>query len=326
VSDVEVTEAAREETAEQPDAGARAPSVTGKTRGEPRPFDFRRPQKFSRDHSRALEIVHETFARQVTTILSTTLRAVSQVSLAGVEESSYGDYVETLPNPTVLNIVSAEPLPGVGALHLPLSLAMGAVDRILGGTGSGTLATRPLTDIEEGLVRGLIERWLRAWADSFESLARVDPKIVNVESNPQFAQIAAPSDMVMVISFDVHIGASEGVMTLCLPFASLQPVLDRIVGPSVFTGKTVDTVAAAVAMGTALGAAPIDVSVSFNTVSLASHEILELREGDVLPLHHPIGAPLTVKASGVPTFKAMAGRRGRRLACVIVNDGVEKHS
>jgi flagellar motor switch protein FliM len=303
-----------------------APSAAGggpRRRGEARLFDFRRPQKFSREHVRALQIVHEAFARQVTTILSTTLRAVSQVQLTSVEEYSYGEYIDRLPNPTILTIVSFDPLPGVSALHLPLPLAMSAVDRILGGTGTGTYVTRPLTDIEEGLVRGQMERWLAAFADSFESLAVVEPKIVGLESNPQFAQIAAPSDMVVVIELTVHIGGVEAPMTLCIPFASLQPVLDRMVGPSMFAGGSVDRGAAARAIQAGLAEVPVDVSVRFGMVALSSKEILNLREGDVLPLQHPIGAPLWVTTAGIPVRRAMAGKRGRRLACVIVGDGTE---
>ena len=115
-------------------------------RSEPQPFDFRRPTTFSREHARALQIVNETFARQFTTILSTTLRSVSQVSVASIDHVSYDEYVRSSPELAFLALLSIDPLPGAGILQLPLDIAMAAIDRLLGGTGGGGQPSRALTD------------------------------------------------------------------------------------------------------------------------------------------------------------------------------------
>lgn len=286
----------------------------------PRPYDFRRPNKFSREHVRALQIVHEAFARQLATILSTTLRAVSQVSLASVEQLSYDEYVRSTPNPSLLAILALDPLSGAGIFQVPLPVAMSAIDRLLGGSGTGRYPSRPLTDIESGLMRELLERALGELGTAFESLAPLQPKIVQLEANPQFAQIAAPSDMVVVLTFDTRIGGEGGPLTLCIPFASLHPVLERVAGHSLFADRASgDPAAARAVVASALEPVPVDVRVRFAPVTLASRDIVGLQPGDVLPLHHPVNQPLTVAVGGVPLLAATPGRKGKRLACRIVD-------
>jgi flagellar motor switch protein FliM len=287
-------------------------------------YDFRRPNKFNREHVRALQIANETFARQFTTVLSTTLRAVSQVSLRSVGQLTYDEYVRDIPNPSFLAVLSLSPLTGASIFHLPLPLVMTAIDRLLGGTGTGSLPQRSLTDIEQSVIRNLFDRVLRELAYAFESLTQLEPSILHLESNPQFAQVAAATDMVVVIHYDIRIGSRSGEATLCIPFSSLQPVLDEVTGNALLGGwASGDPAGVANAVATRLDAAPMPVSVRFDEVTLRSGQIVDLRPGDVLPLHHPVGSPLTVSVNGVPRFSGMSGRRGARLACLIVDPNEE---
>lgn len=285
----------------------------------PQPFDFRRPSKFSRDHARALQIVHETFARQFTTILSTTLRSVSQVSVASVDHISYDEYVRSSPELSFLAILNVSPLSGAGILQLPLDIAMTALDRLLGGTGEGSQPSRALTDIESSLLRELVQRVLRELDYSFESLVKTSTSIVQLESNPQFAQVAAASDMVVVATYDVRIGARDSTASLCIPFAALAPILEHVTGNALFVDrKGNDPVESARAVAHSLTGVPVDVSVRFDAVTLTSSEILDLQVGDVLPLRHPISAPLSVVAADRTCALALPGSKGRRLAFMIV--------
>jgi flagellar motor switch protein FliM len=283
-------------------------------------YDFRRPNKFTREHVRALQIASETFARQFTTVLSTTLRTVSQVQARGIHQLAYDEYIRDVPNPTYLAILSLAPLAGASIFHLPLPVVMTAVDRLLGGPGAGPALHRPLTEIEQSLMRDLLGRVLRELAYAFESLTPLEPVVLHQESNPQFAQIGSPSDMVIVFVYDLRIGGQAGEATLCVPFASLQPVLDEVAGNSLLAGR-VETDAESVrdALAGRMGGAPVTVSVSFPPVTLALSDIVDLRPGDVLPLEHSVDAPLEVSVGGLPRFSARPGRRGKRLACVITS-------
>jgi flagellar motor switch protein FliM len=161
---------------------------------------------------------------------------------------------------------------------------------------------------------------LRELSYAFESLTTIEPVILNQESNPQFAQVASATDMTVVISYDLRIGGEEGEATLCIPFASLQSVLDQLTGNGLMAGQAEsDPVAVERALTGRLDETAVDVSVRFNEVVLPSAEIVDLRPGDVLPLAHHVDKPLTVTVAGVPRLAGVAGRRGKRLACLIVD-------
>jgi flagellar motor switch protein FliM len=283
-------------------------------------YDFRRPNKFTREHVRALQIAHETFARQFTTVLSTTLRTVSHVQARGIGQLTYDEYIRDVANPTYLAILSLPPLAGAAIFHLPLPVVLTAVDRLLGGPGTGPSVNRALTEIEQSLVRDLLGRVLRELAYAFESLTALEPTVIHQESNPQFAQIGSPSDMVIVFVYDLRIGSQAGEATLCIPFSALQPVLDEVMGNSLLAGRIeADAGSVRDALAGRMGSAPVTVSVSFPPVALALADIVDLRPGDVLPLDHRVDAPLEVSVGGVPRFAARPGRRGKRLACVITS-------
>ncbi|MEW6476514.1 MAG: flagellar motor switch protein FliM [Actinomycetota bacterium] len=283
-------------------------------------YDFRRPNKFTREHVRALQIASETFARQFTTVLSTTLRAVSQVQAKGIHQLTYDEYIRDIPNPTYLAILALPPLTGAAIFHLPLPVVMTAVDRLLGGPGSPLAVHRPLTEIEQSLMRDLFGRVLRELAYAFESLTALEPVVIHQESNPQFAQIGSPSDMVIVFDYDLRIGGQQGEATLCIPFAALQPVLDEVTGNSILAGRVeADAESVRDALAGRVGGAPVTVSVCFQPVVLPLADIVDLQPGDVLPLDHRVDVPLAVSVGGVPRFAAKPGRRGKRLACVITS-------
>jgi flagellar motor switch protein FliM len=284
-----------------------------------RSFDFRRPNKLSRDHVRSLQIVHETFARQLTTLFSSGLRVVSQVSVASIEQLSYDEYIRDTPNPSHLSILSIDPLPGVAILQLPLSTAMTIVDLMLGGHGVGAGPERPLTDIERGLVRTLIDRALAELTYSFESVTKISPAIIQHESNPQFAQIAAPSDMTVVVMFEVRIGNEENTASLCFPYAALQPILDTIAQAAVHSqASRGDQASVRQRVAERMLDVPVELVVEFDQARLTSAQILDLAVGDVVALNHPVDSPLTATVDGVSTFQVRPARAGKRLACQVV--------
>lgn len=291
------------------------------------PYDFRRPNKISRDHVRALQLVHETFARQFSTILSSTLRSLAPISIARIEQLTYDEYVSPMPSPTYMAILEVDPLPGLGIFHLPLPAAMEIVDRLLGGPGNGAHPDRPMSEIEIGVLRGLLERVMRELTYAFESFMQVDTRITTTESNPQFAQVAALSEMVVVAMYTIGIGDQSWEASLCFPISTLQPALDAYTDSKrsreVGSG---DVDRAKGLLHDHLHDAPIDLAVQFNTVCLTAAEIVGLQPGDVLPLRHAVDQPLTISVGGVPSFSAMPGRRGRRLAAMVVppGDGAEQ--
>jgi flagellar motor switch protein FliM len=295
-----------------------------RVRGEPNvvPFDFRRPSKFSRDHVRAFQIVHETFARQLSTVLATTLRAGASTTFVNVEQLTYDEYVRSLPNPSYLVILSLNPLPGAALLQFPLPITFAAIDRLLGGTGDAAGPKRPLTEIEQNLMRSVVDRALRELEYAYETLVRVEAEVVQQEFNPHLAQIAAPSDMVLVVSFEMRIGEKHGHATICVPYTTMAPVLEGLATQTLFQEQRgEDPILWHQRLESALYDVSVEACVRFDAAGLTSAEIVALQVGDVIPLNHPVDRPLRVTVDDVHCYDGVSGRRGKRLATLIVDVG-----
>jgi flagellar motor switch protein FliM len=309
----------------RPDPGS-APRGTGASpalgtrsrRGEPRTYDFRRPTKLSREHVRVLQIAQEAFARQATTNLTSLLRAGARLELTSIEQFSYDDYLETLPEQVFIATFTLEPLAGKGLLAYPLDMAMATVDHMLGGNGTAQQPTRPMTSLESSITRHLLERLLDEFASSFDHITPLEPALLGIEYNPQLAQAASGSDTVMVATFSMAVGAREGQATLVLPFSSFAPALNNAASPQLSESALAKRRRATEALAERLNLVPVDVGVRFAPLQVSSADLLSLAVGDVLLLRHPRDAPLEVTTNDVTFAYAIASNHRRRLAAAIV--------
>jgi flagellar motor switch protein FliM len=290
---------------------------------EPELYDVRRPTKLSREHVRTLQIAYETFARQFTTLLTTRLRAVSLVTLGSIDQFSYDEYTSSLTNPTVVAMVTMEPLPGTAILEFSLPTAMASIDHLLGGSG-GAQPARPLTDIETPLLQSLIVRILGELRYALEPIAVVDPQLIGIEYNPQFVQAGAASDPVIVASFDMKVGAEECVATVCLPFSMIFPKLQSDpAGVQLNPAQRAERDRAHRNLVAGLESAPLEVAVRFKQVRMRPEDLINLTVGDVVALGHPLTQPLTITSAGLAFAEVVPGTQGSRVACLVVASGKE---
>jgi len=290
-----------------------------RARPEPRPFDPRRPFRLSADHRRALALVFEAFGHRLTTVLGTRLRTAGRAAMNMPEQVTYAEFMEATPDPACLAVLSLLPLAGTGVLRIDLNLAMSIVDRLLGGNGGiASQPARGLSELESNLLRGILDAAIAELGGAFTPLVAVDPKVVRQESKPQLVRGASPEAVMVVVDFDVVLGDDTGTLTVCIPLSTVGPALESFTVSAPSIGAAMEAASAA-AVAAHLMDAPIDVSVQFGTVELTSADILDLQVGDVVPLRHPVSHPLTVLASGVPCLAAVPGRRGKRLACMVVD-------
>ncbi|MGK5679451.1 flagellar motor switch protein FliM [Actinoplanes sp. URMC 104] len=283
----------------------------------PAPYDFRKPIKLSREHVRTLQIAFETYARSCGTLLTTRLRAVSNVTLASIEQLNYDEYVAALNNPTVIAVVALDPLPGTALMEISTSASMTAIDHMLGGPG-GPQPERPLTEVEMPLLRGLLERMLGELRYGFETLVDIHPKLKDIEYNAQFLRAHQPGDACVIASFDVKIGAEETSHTFCLPFNTILPVLSRTETVVLSAAERAAKDMALRNLTAGLSAAPLDVAVRFQPIRMRTDDIVDLRPGDVVPLGHPTSRPLEVTVNETVFAHAVPGNQGARLACLVV--------
>lgn len=290
-------------------------------RGEPEPFDFRRPTTLSREHVRAMQIVQETLARGFTTALASKLRAVCSVSIRDIEQRPYDEHVRELPNPALLTLLSLRPLSGAAMLQLPLRIGFAATELLLGGVGGANQPRRGMTDLELALVRSILELTLPEIRYAFETVVPIEPTIIGQESNPQFAQLAAPTDMVIIASFDIRVEAVTDVMTLCIPFSSLQPHLEALSETDRNNGESAEKMAEDQRrVREHIRASDVTASARFRSTVARSSEIVDLEVGDLLLFNHPVDVPLTLQTGGVPILDVTIGRVNRHLALQVAGD------
>ena len=188
-------------------------------------YDFSRPTKFSKEHLRTLEIIFEHYSRLVSTNLPVILRKNAQVTVASSETVTFSEFTNALSNPSVLGIVSFEPLGGNIIIDLATNIAFAMIDRMLGGEGEPLDKTREFSDIELSIMQKIMVMLTQLLRDPWKNVLEVSPVLTRLETNPSFAQIIAPGEMIAVITLNIKIGDVEGFMNMCLPFITLEDVI-----------------------------------------------------------------------------------------------------
>ena len=210
--DLPIREAAKER-------GGRQPIV---------PYNFRRPDRLSKEQVRSLYLLHDLFAHSLSSSLPLFLRAMSEINLISVEQQSYGDYMRGLSDPTTIFTVSADKLRGVFAVEMNSSIAFPIIDRMLGGEGRELSEQRAATDLELRVLEGFLSVIIDSYREAWKTHIEFESEIVGRETRPQLLQIVAPNEIVAAVVYQVEIGDSKGLMSICLPVAMLESVTKTI--------------------------------------------------------------------------------------------------
>lgn len=286
---------------------------------EARVYDFRRPTKLSREHVRVLEVASETLARQWTTLLTTTLRAVSTATLTSVEQSTYDEYVSTLDTQTAMFILGLDPMPGIGIFEISQHAAMSAVDHLLGGPGAQNQPERQFTEIETTLLTGLADRAMAELGYAFESVMPIRALVASIEQAPQFVQAAGSADSFLVLRFDLAIGESTCVASLALPFSDVLGYVEKHLQAGAAGRERGDREAAARAVRERVSDTGVEVALVVGPTLVRLSDLLALQVGDVIALRHPVSQPLTLTTAGVTFAYAVPGSEGSRMAGLVVH-------
>lgn len=283
-----------------------------------RPFDFTRPSKFSKDQLRTLRMLHEVFCRGAQTHLSTVLRTMVEVEVVTADQMAYGEFVNSMPAPSLINVVTMDPLEGNAILQVDLPLVFSVIDRLVGGPGTHRPRLRELTEIELALMQNVTDGLLQSFSEAWQSVTPVAMRLVATEMNAQFAQVVPHSDMVVLVTFEVSVGKAKGSMALCVPYVMLEPVVGRLSAQSYLstsTDGTTDDTRRGIADG--LSDVEVPVAAELGHARLNVADLLALAPGDVIPLSTRPGADVGVRVGRRVAFSAQVGTRGRRAAIQI---------
>jgi flagellar motor switch protein FliM len=288
-------------------------------------YDFRRPDKFSKDHIRTLQMMHETFARLTTTALSAQLRALVHVHVASVDQLTYEEFIRSIPNPTTLAVINMDPLKGSAVLEIDPSITFTIIDKLFGGMGEPVKMSRELTDIELSVMEGIIVRILGNLREAWSNVIDLRPRLGNIETNPQFAQIVPPNDMVVLITLETKVGEVEGMTNLCIPYISIEPVISKLSAQYMYSsirkGATDENLSI---IQSRLESVTLPVVAEIGEAKISFREVLSLLPGDVIKLPDTkIGSDMVLKVGGRKKFKCRPGLVSSRIA-VKIGDRIEE--
>ena len=287
-------------------------------------YDFRRPDKFSKDKIRTLQMMHETFARLTTTALSAQLRALVSVHVASVDQLTYEEFIRSIPNPTTLAVVNMDPLKGSAVLEIDPSITFTIIDKLFGGTGESTKISRELTDIELSVMEGIIVRILGNLREAWSNVIDLRPRLGNIETNPQFAQIVPPNDMVVLITLETKVGEVEGMTNLCIPYITIEPVISKLSAQywysSIRKGATDENMTI---IQSRLETVELPIIAEIGEVEVTMQEVMDLQAGDVVKLPNTkVNSEMVIRIGGRKKYKCRPGLIGSRLA-VQVGEKIE---
>ena len=296
-----------------------ADSAAGERADGPRPYDFNRPHSISRIFANNLQAVAEGFAKTAGIDFTSLVRVSVQFEYRGLRQCTYAEYLEELPNPTSAALVTLEPLKGQSILHLDLGLCFVLMQKLLGGALDAQSTVREFTEIERGINAGLVERFLEILRRSMAKFTEVRPGFVRLENNPGYLGGLAEGESLIILRFNVQVGAAEGPCHLAFPLNAFGPVREVFDPREAVEMRTEDELREdrRRILSTVQGTAS-EMIVELGTVDASLEEILALKEGQILRLPQAVDAPLRVRIEGQESWLGEAGRIGPNRAVRLV--------
>ncbi len=316
-------------------AVARGEILTVERKEEPRrdrtilPYDFRRPNRISKDQLRILQTLHDDFAKLLSSSLSAYLRSLVEIRLQTIGAMTFAEFLAWIVTPCCLGLFGLKPLRGEAAVAIDPHLVFALIDRLLGGTGRPSIPVREFTEIERAIIRKLIERYLVELQQAWSRIGTFQAQLLNIETNPQLVQIVSPNELVIVIDFEMKMGEVSGSVHLLLPVALLEPILPKLTASRWFSsayGEPSKETSASVEAE--LMKTNLHLRAVLGEISVSVQELALLKEGHILRLNAGPGSLAVVEVEGVPRFLAKPGlSRGKRAVKItnLVQDGVPAH-
>lgn len=292
-----------------------AEEIQKKDERQVRNYDFARPAKFSKEHLRTLEIIYEHYGRLLSTNLPLYLRKNVQVSVASSETVVFSEFSNALSNPAILGIVNFTPLQGTIIIELAPNLGFAMIDRMLGGQGVPIDKTRDFSEIELTILDKIMVMCMQLMKDPWRNVVEIDPFLERIETNPQFAQIIAPNDMIAIVTLSVKIGDVEGFMNICLPFFTVEDVMDKL--NTKFWYSTMQEASEedySQYVESMIRRADVPVKAILGKSSITVDDFVNLQRGDIIRLDTLAESEMPVYVGNIKKFMAMPGKSGDKYA------------
>lgn len=267
-------------------------------------YDFKRPERVSKDQMRAMEALHEGFGRNLGAALSGYLRTIIEVSVAHIEQLTYSEFIHSLPNPTCFNLLKADQLDGQLCLEISPLIIYPIIDRLLGGSNADLfIPQRPLTQIEQRLVQRITDRATHHLSEAWSNLTPVTFKVEDFESNPQLVQIVPPNETVVVVGFELKMGNRAGTMSLCIPYNVIEPIMGVLAAQNWFSyQKKTGQDDHFKKLTRNVGNARVEMRAFLAQTTITMNDLLALQVGDVITTDKPTERDIIITIEGKNKF------------------------
>lgn len=279
-------------------------------------YDFARPSKFSKEHLRTLEIIFEHYGRLLSTNLPIYLRENITVEVVNSEAVTYMEFTNALSNPVILGIVDFAPLQGNIIVEMASKLGFAIVDRMLGGQGLPLEKTRDFTEIELLIIERVMTSCVELLREPWENVVEISPRLDRIETNSQFAQIISPSEMIAIVTLNIKLGPNaEGMMNICLPYLTLEPVMDKLNTKFWYSNiqeKTGEDYTEDIEDLLKRADVPITAVLGNSTINVS--DFASLQVGDIIRLDKKVNDELDIYVGDIKKFEALPGTVGKDYA------------
>ena len=283
-------------------------------------YDFKRPAKFSKEHLRTLEIIYEHYGRLLSTNLPVYLRKNIQVSVSSSETVTFSEFTNSLSNPVILGIVDFQPLNGDIIIELASNLGFAMIDRMLGGQGQPLDKARDFSEIEMIILEKLMVVCMQLMREPWKNVIDINPVMERIETNAQFAQVIAPSDMIAIVTMNVKIGDVEGHMNVCLPFFTLEDVMDKLNTKYWFsTMQKESTENYSESLEAMLKRVDVPVRAVLGKSLVSVNDFINLQLGDVIRLGTGVASEMDVYVGNIKKFTSLPGSNGDKYAVRVMS-------
>ncbi|NLP34590.1 MAG: flagellar motor switch protein FliM [Clostridiales bacterium] len=271
-------------------------------------YDFARPSKFSKEHLRTLNIIFEHYARLLSTNLPAYLRKNVQVEVVNSEAVTYSEFTNALSNPVLLGIIDFSPLEGNIIIELADNLGYAMVDRMLGGGGYPLEKVREFSEIELTIIERIFNICTNLLREPWDNVVQLQPRLLRIETNSQFAQIISPSEMISIVTLNIKIGNVEGMMNICLPYVCLEQVIDKLNTKYWYsTMQIVDDKSFQDLIEVAIAKAKVPIRAVLGKSTISVNDFINMQRGDIIKLNTKAEDELSVYVGNLHKFQALPG-------------------
>ena len=278
-------------------------------------YDFARPSKFSKEHLRTLEIIYDNYGRALSTSLPVYLRKNIQVEVMNSEAVTYMEFSNALSNPVLLGIIDFAPLKGNIIMEMATKLGYAIIDRMLGGEGEPLEKSREFSEIELLIIERIMITCVELMREPWENVLDVDPRLERIETNPQFAQIISPTEMIAIVTINIKIGEVEGLINLCLPYVTLEPVMDKLNTKFWYSSmQDTDEESYSGDLEALITKAEVPITAILGRSTISVSDFSTLVPGDIIRLDKKVDDELDVFVGDIKKFTALPGSSGKNYA------------